>query len=172
GIEGEHVKTDEGDRLFSEDLRRKNSFAAMLTGRSVEEDMADADQDDSFSVTSDTDDEEDDDPFCPTIQLISSDKKRIYKRWKDTLIVKLLGKRPIKFDEVTLRSSRVKFARVCVEVDLTKPLVSKFCLKRRIWRVVYKGLSIVCFMCGRYGHTLDNCSFNPQPTVDVETGER
>ncbi|KAJ4836147.1 hypothetical protein Tsubulata_038857 [Turnera subulata] len=247
------------DVLFPEEPRRKNSYVAMLTGRSSEaamEDVFDDVQEDCFSEDFDSGDEEDDDPFCPTIRLTSSDKKRIYRRWKDTLIVKLLGKsvgyrflhrtlmnqwkprgeivmadmgndfyllqftneydynrvlydgpwivadhvlivrrwqpqfdpddaiidkavvwvqlpklyqeyydkeilmriarrvgKPIKVDEVTLKLSRVKFARVCIEVDLSKPLVSKFRLRRRIWRVVYEGLSTVCFSCGRYGHT-------------------
>ncbi|KAJ4824422.1 hypothetical protein Tsubulata_032607 [Turnera subulata] len=76
-------------------------------------------------------------------------------------IARRVGK-PLKVDEVTLHSTRVKYARVCVEVDLTKPLVSKFRLQRKIWRIVYEGLSTVCFQCGRYGHTLDACNINPE----------
>ncbi|KAJ4836052.1 hypothetical protein Tsubulata_008951 [Turnera subulata] len=63
-------------------------------------------------------------------------------------VAKLMG-RPIKVDDVTLHSTRVKYAPVCVEVDLTKPLLSKFKLQRKVWRIVYEGLSMVCFMCGR-----------------------
>ncbi|KAJ4851652.1 hypothetical protein Tsubulata_014474 [Turnera subulata] len=144
----------------------------------------------------DSKDEEDDDPYYPTIQLTSSGKRHIYQRWRNTLIIKLLGKKKprggivmadmgndfylLQFNtnqdynrvlcegcEVTLRYSRVKYARICIEVDLTKPLVSKFRLCRKIWRVVYEGLSTVYFMCGHYGHTLDNCTVNPDPS-DVE----
>ncbi|KAJ4848788.1 hypothetical protein Tsubulata_025772 [Turnera subulata] len=75
----------------------------------------------------------------------------------------------MKINEVTLKSSRVKFARVCVEVDLSKPLVSKFRLCQRIWRVVYEGLNTVCFKCGRYGHTLDGCSFHSATEVNVDS---
>ncbi|KAJ4847099.1 hypothetical protein Tsubulata_024172 [Turnera subulata] len=66
--------------------------------------------------------------------------------------------RPIKVDEVTLRATRVKYGRVCVEVDLPKPLLSKFYMHRRVWKLVYGGLDSNCFMCG---HTLDSCQINP-----------
>ncbi|KAJ4842083.1 hypothetical protein Tsubulata_009435 [Turnera subulata] len=264
----------EDERLPSDEPRRKISYKSMLSGRSTTKGMEDVpvdDGDEYWSEESDPEDEDDEDPYCPTILLSSADKKRIYKRWKNTLIVKLLGKRvgyrflhrslmyqwkprgeiimadmgndfyllqfnteydynrvlfdgpwlvadhvlmvrrwqpcfdpdeavidkaivwiqlpklyhefydrdillriarragrPIKVDEVTLKSSRGKYARVCVEVDLTKPLVSKFRLKRRVWRVVYEGLDTVCFMCGHYGHTLDKCLNNPLHEDEME----
>ncbi|KAJ4842246.1 hypothetical protein Tsubulata_028698 [Turnera subulata] len=46
-----------------------------------------------FLEASDSDDEEDGDPYLPTIRLTYGDKKRFYRRWKDTLVVKWLGKR-------------------------------------------------------------------------------
>ncbi|KAJ4822858.1 hypothetical protein Tsubulata_005336, partial [Turnera subulata] len=42
-----------------------------------------------FFKDSDPEDEEEKDPFCPTICLSSADKRR----WKQTLIIKLLGKK-------------------------------------------------------------------------------
>ncbi|KAJ4837342.1 hypothetical protein Tsubulata_032554 [Turnera subulata] len=84
-------------------------------------------------------------------------------------IARRVGK-PIKVDEATLHSTHVKYARVYVEVDLTKPLVSKFRLRRRIWRIVYEGLSTVCFMCGHCGHTLDACRVNPDPSSEMSVG--
>ncbi|XP_031091112.1 uncharacterized protein LOC115996110 [Ipomoea triloba] len=44
---------------------------------------------------------------------------------------KEIGK-PIKIDESTGLVSRGKFARMCVEVDITKPLLSKFSLKENV----------------------------------------
>ncbi|KAJ4847601.1 hypothetical protein Tsubulata_002699 [Turnera subulata] len=276
GVETEGTGAIPDARLFHEEPRRKASYKTMVAGGSRDAMMEDVglEDDEGFgSEASDSEDEEDDDPFCPTIRLSSSDKKRIYQRWKNTLIVKLLGKKvghrflhrtlmnqwkprgeivmadmgndfyllqfnteqdyqqvlydgpwlvadhvltvrrwqpcfdkeeavidraivwvqlpklyqeyydrdillriarwvgkPIKVDEVTLRSTRVKYARVCVEVDLTKPLVSKFRLHRRIWRIVYEGLSTVCFMCGLYGHTLDACRINAEPSSEMPAG--
>lgn len=52
-----------------------------------------------------------------------------------------------------------RFARVCVEIDLTKPLVAKFWLDKRWYSVEYEGLHLICYKCGRYGHGLKSCPF-------------
>ncbi|XP_019171049.1 PREDICTED: uncharacterized protein LOC109166607 [Ipomoea nil] len=49
----------------------------------------------------------------------------------DDIFLKRIGTqigRPIKVDTTTSLASKGRFARVCVEVDITKPLVSKFVL--------------------------------------------
>ncbi|KAJ1434566.1 hypothetical protein SESBI_05434 [Sesbania bispinosa] len=53
---------------------------------------------------------------------------------------------------------REKFARICIEVDLNRILISKFSSEGRIYPVEYEGLHLVCFQCGRYGHKKDNYS--------------
>lgn len=40
--------------------------------------------------------------------------------------------RPVKVDHVTSFVYRGMFARICVDVDLNKPFVSKFMLKKRV----------------------------------------
>lgn len=55
-------------------------------------------------------------------------------------------------------TERAKFARVCIEVDLRKTLVSKFELNNKEYRVEYEGLHHICFLCGCYGHSSDQCS--------------
>ncbi|KAL0391297.1 UNVERIFIED_CONTAM: hypothetical protein Slati_4575900 [Sesamum latifolium] len=54
--------------------------------------------------------------------------------------------RAVKVDE-TMAASR-RYARVCVEVDLTKPLVSLLGFAQA---VEYEGLHQICFDCGKYG---------------------
>ncbi|KAJ9184836.1 hypothetical protein P3X46_004523 [Hevea brasiliensis] len=66
-----------------------------------------------------------------------------------------LGQRigvPIHIDDTTLSVSRGKFARMCVEVDLSKTLLSKFKFQRRIRKIEYEGINLICFECGVYGH--------------------
>lgn len=58
----------------------------------------------------------------------------------------------LKIDAATLPTSRGKYARVCVEVDLCKPLKSGYQLRDQLWKVRYKSLKIVYFHYGRYGH--------------------
>ncbi|KAJ9187288.1 hypothetical protein P3X46_002761 [Hevea brasiliensis] len=59
---------------------------------------------------------------------------------------------PIRIDDITLGVSPGKFARMCVKVDLTKPLLSKFKFRRRIHKIEYEGINLICFECGVYGH--------------------
>jgi len=42
------------------------------------------------------------------------------------------------------------------EVDLSKPLLSKFRLHGKVWRIQYEGLKLICFKCGKLGHREDN----------------
>ena len=58
----------------------------------------------------------------------------------------------IGIDYATNTISRGPYARICVEIDLLKPLVAKFKMRRRVRRVEYEGLHLVCFGCGLYGH--------------------
>ena len=52
---------------------------------------------------------------------------------------------------------RGKFARICIEIDLKKQLVTKYELRGKVRHVQYEGLKIVCFNCGLYGHHKDVC---------------
>lgn len=60
-------------------------------------------------------------------------------------------------DEMTFAASRGQFARISVEVDLNKPLRSKFQLWGRTFPVEYEGLHQICFHYGKYGHRQDTC---------------
>ncbi|CAL1413594.1 unnamed protein product [Linum trigynum] len=80
-----------------------------------------------------------------------------------------------KIDYNTANGSRGNYARICVEIDLRKRLVSKYRIKRRVRRVEYEGLHTVCFKCGRYGHLEDGCTqsdsmgSNPEEKVPLTT---
>ncbi|CAN1128426.1 hypothetical protein LINPERHAP2_LOCUS4620 [Linum perenne] len=69
----------------------------------------------------------------------------------DSAILKIIGDRigiMVRVDHTTLEGSRGNFARICVEVDLCKPLLSKYRLRRRVRRIEYEGLHTICFNCG------------------------
>ncbi|CAL8115939.1 unnamed protein product [Prunus armeniaca] len=63
----------------------------------------------------------------------------------------------VKVDALTMSQARGKFARICVELDLSKPLVPFIEVEGRSYDVVYEGIKLVCFECGYYGHGRDNC---------------
>lgn len=65
--------------------------------------------------------------------------------------------RVIRIDKNTESMDRGQYIRLCIEVDLTKPLLSKFRLNGRVWKIQYEGLRQICFKCGHLGHKEDNC---------------
>lgn len=44
-----------------------------------------------------------------------------------------------------------------MEIDLSKPLLAKYRLENRIYRIEYVGLHNICFNCGIYGHSKELC---------------
>lgn len=77
----------------------------------------------------------------------------------DTSVLWKIGNKigkTLKIDRTTSVGMRGNFARLCVEVDLTKPLLAKFKLRRRVRRIMYEGLHSICFHCGQYGHKHEN----------------
>lgn len=64
-----------------------------------------------------------------------------------------LGK-PLKVDGTTLNFERARFARVCVEVNLSKPLKGTVLINGERYFVAYEGLTKICSGCGVYGHLI------------------
>lgn len=70
-----------------------------------------------------------------------------------------------------------RFTRLCVEVDITKPLLTMFKLSRKIQTIVYEGIHFVYFGCGVVGHhkeeRLKNKLENPPETrPGVDKGKK
>ncbi|XP_048633624.1 uncharacterized protein LOC125607999 [Brassica napus] len=88
-------------------------------------------------------------------------------------IAKGLG-RPIKVDLTTLKFERARYARICVEVNLNKPLKGSVMVNGERYYVSYEGISAICSMCGMFGHLVHACPKNvteralapvPSPTM-------
>ncbi|XP_061364296.1 uncharacterized protein LOC133307757 [Gastrolobium bilobum] len=76
-------------------------------------------------------------------------------------IGKWLGKM-IKVDSNTNAHVRGRFARICVELDLSQPLKGDYVLEGFTKQIEYEGLGLICFGCGKYGHSTENCSAAPK----------
>ncbi|KAI9125426.1 hypothetical protein K1719_004042 [Acacia pycnantha] len=72
------------------------------------------------------------------------------------MIGNMIG-RIIKIDRSTSIYDKGEFARICVEVDLQKPLLPAFTVFGEHKQLVYEGLHLVCFRCGVYGHAQESC---------------
>lgn len=74
----------------------------------------------------------------------------------------------LRIDQTTAQAVRGQFTRISVEIDLTKPLLAKFWLKGRIWRIQYEGLHMICFKCGCWGHNSSDCPTNVMVAAAME----
>ncbi|CAI9113674.1 OLC1v1014318C1 [Oldenlandia corymbosa var. corymbosa] len=72
----------------------------------------------------------------------------------------------LKADNNTLKVERGKYACLAVELDLTKPLVRKVKVDGKPYTVEYEDLRRICYDCGKYGHTRDECREAPTRSSD------
>lgn len=72
------------------------------------------------------------------------------------LMAKKVG-RPIRIDAITLAQSRGRFARICVELDMERPLVHTINCGSFKQTVQYESLPVLYFQCGKIGHDRKEC---------------
>ncbi|KAL5769783.1 hypothetical protein ACOSP7_013937 [Xanthoceras sorbifolium] len=63
----------------------------------------------------------------------------------------------LKVDPVTETQARGRFARLCVEIDISKPLLGSLFVNGRTIRVKYENMELICFNCGIYCQSKDTC---------------
>ncbi|KAI7998468.1 hypothetical protein LOK49_LG10G02005 [Camellia lanceoleosa] len=71
---------------------------------------------------------------------------------------------PLKVDINTAMAAQGKYARVCIEIDLRKPLISHFTIGKYTYGVEYEHIHSLCFYYGKVGHQKKVCSDRP-PTM-------
>ncbi|CAI0547875.1 unnamed protein product [Linum tenue] len=87
-----------------------------------------------------------------------------------TMIAELIGK-PIRVDRATELGARGNYARVSVEVDLTKPLLAKYKVEGVEYLIQYEGLENICGECGLFGQTMTRCSCSNMGEETGKSGE-
>ncbi|XP_019184279.1 PREDICTED: uncharacterized protein LOC109179171 [Ipomoea nil] len=78
----------------------------------------------------------------------------------DIIFLRKLGNRigrKVRVDQATSLVSRGMFSQICVEIDMRKPLISKFTYEGKVRHVAYEGMHMVYFSCWFYGHAKDAC---------------
>ncbi|KAI7987656.1 hypothetical protein LOK49_LG13G02972 [Camellia lanceoleosa] len=66
----------------------------------------------------------------------------------------------LKIDVHIENGNKGRFARLCIQVDLSKPLIAKIKIGTITQRVSYEGISSICFDCGRLGYKRGNCNIS------------
>lgn len=63
------------------------------------------------------------------------------------------------------------FARVCVEIELDKPLVATYKMRGEEGQIQYEGLYDLCFLSGKYGHKETACPRSTSKPTEMADGE-
>jgi hypothetical protein len=63
----------------------------------------------------------------------------------------------LRVDFNTASGTRGRFARLCIQLDLDKPLIKTIRVGKVRQAVIYEGIGLLCFHCGRIGHKIDKC---------------
>jgi hypothetical protein len=91
----------------------------------------------------------------------------------DAKVLNFIGNRvgkTVKVDKNTLTHERGKYARLCVQVDLSKPVLGMFTIKGRKYNIEYEGLHMLCLTCGKFGHYKEGCQDRGISTADQREG--
>lgn len=64
---------------------------------------------------------------------------------------------PIRVDYATDKITRGRYARVCVKIMLSKPLITRVWVGGAWQAIQYENVSSLCFVCGRIGHLQQVC---------------
>ncbi|CAN1162592.1 hypothetical protein LINPERHAP2_LOCUS24586 [Linum perenne] len=117
-----------------------------------------------FSVSRWTPDFNEDEPLKTILTWVRLPKLPIH--FFNKLVVSRIGDcigRTVRLDLATAEGARARYARVCVEVDISKPLLGKYMIEDRTFLVEYESLQNICTSCGFYGHKVDGCIRFPVP---------
>ncbi|XP_023887142.1 uncharacterized protein LOC111999250 [Quercus suber] len=77
----------------------------------------------------------------------------------------------LRIDSYRAIGSRGSYARLCLQIDLKKPLINTIKAGQLYQKVMYEGLSTLCFWCGRVGHKQEACCFRVQPEENTSSPE-
>ena len=92
----------------------------------------------------------------------------------ETEVLKQIGEsigRVLRIDTHTAMEAKGRYARLCIQLDINKPLINTVLIGRYEQPVVYEGLYKLCFSHGRIGHRKEACLFTiKRPKTLVEGG--
>ena len=77
----------------------------------------------------------------------------------------------LKVDVNSASGTRGRYACICVQIDLSKPLIKMVLIKSLVQEVMYEGIGALCFGCGRVGHKRDGCPYviqSPEKPIEIQ----
>ena len=76
----------------------------------------------------------------------------------------------LRLDSNTAMGARVRFARLCVQVNLDKPLIKRVHTGKNVLSIQYEGINSLCFSCGRVRHRKEACPFIIRENLKEKVG--
>ncbi|KAJ4841014.1 hypothetical protein Tsubulata_034619, partial [Turnera subulata] len=73
--------------------------------------------------------------------------------------------RLVRLDHNTEEALRGRYARVALEIDLSKPLQSQVFVDNTWYNISYENIPDICFECGLVGHVLSACPQHVQSSM-------
>jgi hypothetical protein len=64
----------------------------------------------------------------------------------------------LRVDFNTAAGTKGRFARICIQLDLEKPLARTIIVGKARPAVIYEGIGLLYFHCGKIGHHREWCS--------------
>ena len=77
----------------------------------------------------------------------------------------------LRVDTHTASETRGRFARLCVQIDVNKRLVTAILIGKFEQPVCYEGIQKLCFGCGRMGHKQEICPYIVRHDMPWRTAE-
>ena len=89
----------------------------------------------------------------------------------ETEVLKEIGDsigKVLRIDSHTALEARGRYARLCIQIDINKPLVNSILIGRFEQVVTYEGIHKLCFSCGRVGHKIEACPYTIRKDEEKE----
>ncbi|XP_030946139.1 uncharacterized protein LOC115970690 [Quercus lobata] len=89
----------------------------------------------------------------------------------ETEVLKKIGDsigKVLRIDSHTTLEARGRYARLCIQIDINKPLVNSILIGRFEQVVTYEGIHKLCFSCGRVGHKIEACPYTIRKDKEKE----
>lgn len=80
-----------------------------------------------------------------------------YEESSVTAIAQAIGT-PVRVDLTTQTLERGRYARVCVEIDLSRPVARQMWINDHWHEIEYENLHLICSLCKRFGHVTRDCA--------------
>lgn len=77
----------------------------------------------------------------------------------------------LRIDTQTALESRGRYARLCIKVDINKPIINTILIRRFKQSVIYEAFHKLCFTCGRIGHKKEACPFTIRGPATLTEGK-